>query len=74
MDISSFLKLLNEQKLIIVKRGSLELAYCEDKIEEIKKHTHEQAISELIKETKLEEKISVINSYLSSLGDVDEQS
>ncbi|MBR4449645.1 MAG: HindIII family type II restriction endonuclease [Treponema sp.] len=74
MDISSFLKLLNEQKLIIVKRGSLELAYCENKIEEIKKYTHEQAISELIKETKLEERIAVINSYLSSLGDVDEQS
>ena len=74
IEISEFLKLLNEQKLAIVKRGSLELAYCEDKIEEIKKYTHEQAILELIKETKLEEKISVIHSYLSSLGDVYEQS
>ena len=74
IEISEFLKLLNEQKIAIVKRGSLELAYCEDKIEEIKKYTHEQAIAELIKETKLEEKISVINSYLSSLGDINEQS
>lgn len=72
ISLSDFLKLLNEQKLVIVKRGSLELAYCENKIEEIKNYTYEQAISELIKETKLEEKISVINSYLSNLGDIDE--
>lgn len=72
VSLSGFLKLLNEQKLVIVKRGSFELAYCENKIEEIKSYTYEQAISELIKETKLEEKISVINSYLSSLGDIDE--
>ncbi len=71
--LSEFLKLLNEQKLVIIKRGSFELSYCEEKIEEIKKYTHEQAIAELIKETKLEEKITVINSYLSSLGDVYEQ-
>ncbi len=73
IDISKFLKNLNEQKLVIVKRGSYEIAYCENKIETIKKYTHEQAISELIKETKLEEKISVINTYLSNLGDVNEQ-
>lgn len=72
VSLSDFLKLLNEQKLVIVKRGSFELAYCENKIEKIKSYTYEQAISELIKETKLEEKISVINSYLSSLGDIDE--
>lgn len=72
ISLSDFLKLLNEQKLVIVKRGSLELAYCENKIKEIKNYTYEQAISELIKETKLEEKISVINSYLSNLGDIDE--
>ena len=72
VSLSGFLKLLNEQKLVIVKRGSFELAYCENKIEEIKSYAYEQAISELIKETKLEEKISVINSYLSSLGDIDE--
>ena len=74
IELSEFLKLLNDQKLFIIKRGSLELEYCEKRIEEIKKYTHEQAISELIKETKLEEKISVINSYLSSLEDVYEQS
>ncbi|MBO5116501.1 MAG: HindIII family type II restriction endonuclease [Treponema sp.] len=73
IDISKFLKNLNEQKLVIVKRGSYEIAYCENKIETIKQYTHEQAISELIKETKLEEKISVINTYLSNLGDVNEQ-
>ena len=59
--------------MVIIKRGSFELSYCEEKIEEIKKYTHEKAIAELIKETKLEEKITVINSYLSSLGDVYEQ-
>ena len=74
IDLPTFLKLLDDQKLAIIKRGSNELAYCEDKIEEIKKYTYKQAISELIKETKLEEKIAVINSYLSSLGDVNEQS
>lgn len=73
IEISKFLKILNEQKLVIVKRGSYEIAYCENKIETIKKYTHEQAISELIKETKLEEKISVINTYLSNLGDINEQ-
>ncbi|MBP3709034.1 MAG: hypothetical protein J6I73_01285 [Treponema sp.] len=64
---------MNEHKNVIIARGSKELEYCEGKIDEIKKYTHEQAIQELIKETKLEEKISVINAYLSNLGDVNEQ-
>ena len=72
LEPSEFLKKLNEQKIIIITRGTNELAYCEDKIEEIKKYTYEQAITELIRETKLEEKISVIHSYLSSLEVYDE--
>ena len=64
---NDFAKKLNQCKLTIIARGSTEIAYCEDKIEDIKKLTREQAIGELIKETKLEEKINVINSFISSL-------
>lgn len=70
---SEFIAQLNALKTTIITRGSKELEYCEKRIEEIKKYTYEQAIKELIKETKLEEKISVINSYLSTLEDIDEQ-
>lgn len=70
----TFLEELNKQKHNIVQRGLNEISYCEEKIKEIKQYSYEKAISELIKETKLEEKISVINSYLTSLGDVNEQS
>ena len=57
--------------MIIVARGSREIAYCEDKIDDIKRLTKEQAIDELIRETKLEEKISVISTFISYLGDMD---
>lgn len=70
----TFLEELNKQKHNIVQRGLNEISYCEEKIKEITQYSYEKAISELIKETKLEEKISVINSYLTSLGDVNEQS
>lgn len=64
---SFFEENLNQCKLTIIARGSNEIAYCEDRIEDIKKLTKEQAIQELIKETKLEEKINVIHSFISSL-------
>lgn len=62
-----FTRSLNQCKLSIIARGSTEITYCENKIERIKNLTKEEAINELIKETKLEEKINVINSFISSL-------
>lgn len=58
-----FIQNLKQYRAEIVQRGGDEIAYCNDKIENIKKLTREQAISELIKETKLKEKISVIQSF-----------
>ena len=66
-----FTQKLKQYRAEIVQRGGNEIAYCNDKIESIKKLTREQAIGELIKETKLKEKISVIQSFISSLGAMD---
>lgn len=66
-----FIQNLKQYRAEIVQRGGDEIAYCNDKIENIKKLTREQAISEIIKETKLKEKISVIQSFISSLGAMD---
>ena len=74
LGINDFNKILDSYKLVIVARGSREIAYCEDRIDDIKRLTKEQAIDELIRETKLEEKISVINSFISYLGDMDGKS
>lgn len=68
-DIEDFEQQLSQLKNVIILRGSKELEYCESKIDAIKKLTHDEAIKALIKETKLEEKINVINSYLNSLGE-----
>lgn len=51
-----FIKQLQQYKTNIIQRGGEEIAYCNDKIESIKKLTREQAVAELIKETKLQEK------------------
>ncbi|MGX2984189.1 HindIII family type II restriction endonuclease [Helicobacter sp. 23-1048] len=66
-----FTQKIKQYRAEIVQRGGDEIAYCNDKIESIKKLTREQAIGELIKETKLKEKISVIQSFISSLGAMD---
>lgn len=68
-DIEDFEQQLSQLKNVIILRGSKELEYCESRIDAIKKLTHDEAIKALIKETKLEEKINVINSYLNSLGE-----
>lgn len=73
IDNSKFLELLKQEKLVIIARGNKEIFYCEKKIEEIKKYSYEKAIEELIKETKLEEKINVIASFLLTLGDVSDE-
>lgn len=62
-----FLQKLEQYKGIIVQRGNYEIAFCNERINNIKQLTREQAITELIKETKLKEKISVIKSFISSL-------
>ena len=72
MDMSKFDEILDSYKGIIIKRGHDEIIYCANRIEEIRNYSKEQAINELIKETKLEEKISVITDYISSLGDSNE--
>lgn len=59
-------KLLNYKSLIMY-RGKIEIAYWQLKIEEIKKYTREEAINELIKTKKLQEKISTISNYIEKL-------
>lgn len=73
IDNSKFSDLLNERKVIIIARGNKEISYCEEKIEEIRNYTYEKAIEELIKETKLKEKIDVIVSFLLNLGEVNNE-
>ena len=72
IDISQLKKLLSMSRHSIIVRGNKEINHCEEKIEEIKKFSKEQAINELIKETKLEEKIHVIANFILSLGEIDE--
>lgn len=67
ISIDDFAQKLQQCKVEIVQRGGDEVRYCNDKINDIKKLTRDEAISELIKETKLKEKISVIKSFISSL-------
>lgn len=64
---SIFERELINYKLLIVYRGKVEIAYWENRIEEIKKYTREQAIEELIKTKKLQEKIVTINGYIEKL-------
>lgn len=51
----------------MVYRGQTEIAYWNRRIEEIRKYTREQAIEELIKAKKLQEKINAIEAYISKL-------
>ncbi len=62
-----FFKALGFYKNIIVSRGEYEIEYWNDRISEIKKYTREEAIEELIKAKKLNEKISVISVYIEKL-------
>lgn len=58
---------LMNYKTLIMYRGKLEISYWQLVIEEIKKYTREQAIDELIKTKKLQEKIATISSYIEKL-------
>ncbi|MDD6567325.1 MAG: HindIII family type II restriction endonuclease [Eubacteriales bacterium] len=63
-----FENMLNDYKKIIISRGNNEIFFWKSKIEEIKKYTKEQAIEELIKSMKLQEKIDVISKYIKKLS------
>lgn len=72
-DIKRFDKLLNQYKTVIKERGKLEIECCQKRLDEIDSLTREQAIKQLKKETKLEERIKVIKGYILSLdGDENE--
>ena len=72
-DIKRFDKLLNQYKTVIKERGKLEIECCQKRLDEIDSLTREQAIKQLKKETKLEERINVIKGYILSLdGDENE--
>ena len=58
---------MNICKLYIFERSNDEIAVLNAEIQKIEEYTKEQAIKELIKSRKLNEKISAILSYKSSL-------
>lgn len=59
---------MNNYKHLIVYSGKTEIAYWNERIEEIKKYTREQAIEELIRARKLQEKINAITVYINKLS------
>ncbi|TGM03236.1 HindIII family type II restriction endonuclease [Leptospira jelokensis] len=59
---------LEKHKARIIQRGQGEIKFWEEKIQDIKKYSKEQAISELITSMKLNEKIEAIRSYIQSLS------
>lgn len=64
-----FTSSLNRYKDNVILRGNDEIDYYRGVIAEIEKYSKKRAISELIKAKKLNEKISVIQNYISYLGD-----
>lgn len=66
-DFSQFENQLNVCKSYIVERSDSELSILKSEIERITGYTKEQAIQELIKSRKLNEKISAILAYKKSL-------
>lgn len=75
-EICSTLKIPLEQFGVLMKycvqqtinRGELEISYWEAEILRIKSYTREQAINELIRSKKINEKIRVIKKYIWALG------
>lgn len=67
MSEMDFLEVLKAYKNIIMNRGELEIEYWNDCIAEIKKYTRKEAIEELIKAKKLNEKILAITAYIEKL-------
>lgn len=62
-----YLSEINKYKYDIISRGKKEISYWNKEIAQIKKYTKEQAIAELIRCKKLNEKISVITSFIGKL-------
>ena len=67
ISLKDFEEQLNICKLYIFERSNDEIAVLNAEIQKIEEYTKEQAIKELIKSRKLNEKISAILSYKSSL-------
>lgn len=65
---STYKNMLNDYKIQIMHRGTIEIEYWKGYIEEIKKYSKEKAIEELIKAKKLQEKINVISQYIEKLN------
>jgi len=73
--INNYLKIKTEKenkvfakcKKVIVSRGKEEIEYWNKEIDRIKKYSKEKAIEELLKALKIEEKIKVIDKFISSL-------
>ena len=69
LSLDKFNKELIQNKQGIIKRSKTEIGYIKDKINIIKNYSREQAINELLKSEKLNQKIKSIQSYIKSLGD-----
>lgn len=53
---------------LTIQRGKEEIVFWQKEIRKIKNYTRKQAIDELIKSTKISNKIIVIEKYIESLG------
>ncbi|MCL1994123.1 MAG: HindIII family type II restriction endonuclease [Spirochaetes bacterium] len=67
LELTEFENSFDKFKLNIIARGETEIKYWENKIQEIKLYSREQAISELLSSLKLNEKISSIKKYIDFL-------
>lgn len=68
MDESDYNIVLGDYKRLIIYRGKFEIDYWNRYIEKIKKYSLEEAIEELIKAKKLQEKINTISQYIDQLS------
>ena len=67
VSINKLISSLSLSRDLIVKRGKLEVDYFQESIETIKGYSHEKAISELIRYSKLNEKTDAVSSYMDYL-------
>ncbi|MDR1748349.1 MAG: HindIII family type II restriction endonuclease [Spirochaetaceae bacterium] len=72
IDTIQFSEYFKKFKTNIIIRGESEIKFWEDKIVKIKQYTREQAINELLSSLKLNEKISAIKNYITSLKEAQE--
>lgn len=62
-----FTEMLNKQVRVIRERGILERSFLEDEIRKIESYTKEEAIKELIRSKKINEKLFQIETYIKGL-------